>query len=111
MSLDVSLYDPTSTYEPTQLYWGNITHNLGSMAVEAGIYKPLWRPEEINATEANHISWLVREGLERMKADPERFKKYDSPNKWGTYDQFIPFIEEYLEALEKFPKAIISVSR
>lgn len=29
------------------LYSSNVTHNLGAMALEAGIYLALWRPEEM----------------------------------------------------------------
>ena len=38
--------------EPEGAYSANITHNLGKMAEEAGIYKHLWRPEEIGITKA-----------------------------------------------------------
>lgn len=44
MSLDVYLEGPPV---PQDVFWANITHNLGRMADEAGIYKHLWRPEEI----------------------------------------------------------------
>jgi hypothetical protein len=46
MSLDVYL-----TEEPTGavLYDSNITHNLGRMADEAGIYMACWRPGEMLA--------------------------------------------------------------
>ena len=43
MSLDVTL----TAVRPTEVYSANITHNLGLMAEEAGIYQPLWRPEEL----------------------------------------------------------------
>ena len=51
MSLNVYLnrkrwvsYDEGKTNEIDyeQMYEANITHNLGKMAVEAGIYKALW---------------------------------------------------------------------
>lgn len=48
MSLDVYL---TAT-RPTEVCALNITHNLGRMAKEAGIYQHLWRPEEIGVTKA-----------------------------------------------------------
>ena len=41
MSLDVSLKDPTATYDTEYLYDANITHNLGTMANKAGIYYAL----------------------------------------------------------------------
>ena len=56
MSLDVSLYrnylisyDEGKTLEPRreEVYGANITHNLGKMAAEAGIYEALWRPYQL----------------------------------------------------------------
>ena len=38
--------------ETNEVYSANITHNLNTMADEAGIYKHLWRPDEIKITKA-----------------------------------------------------------
>lgn len=111
MSLDVYLEDPTSTYNVEELYWANITHNLGEMASECGIYKALWRPEEINAVYAKDIIDIVEKGLIELKKRPEHYETFNSPNGWGMYEHFVPFVEEYLEALKEFPKAKIRVSR
>lgn len=81
------------------------------MAGEAGIYEHLWRPEELGAKQAKDISEGVEEGLALMKSDPDRFKKFDSPNGWGLYDHFIPWVEKYLVALKEHPNAYIGVSR
>lgn len=111
MSLDVYLNDPTATYGTSELYWANITHNLGKMADKAGIYYALWRPEEINATTAEDIIPLLEKGLAKLKENPDKYKKYDSPNGWGLYEHFVPFVEKYLSACKEYPKAIIEVSR
>ena len=56
MSLYVTLYrnyhvsyDEGKTLEPQResLYSSNITHNLGKMANEDGIYEALWRPYQL----------------------------------------------------------------
>ena len=120
MSLDVYLnrkwylsYDEGKTYteDDEQVYWANITHNLGKMAGEAGIYEALWRPEEIGKTKASEIVELLEKGLADLKARPEHFEKFNSPNGWGMYEHFVPFVEEYLEACKEYPDAIIRVSR
>lgn len=111
MSLDVYLKDPTATYETEILYSANITHNLGKMASKAGIYEALWRPEEIGAKYAKDIIDLVEKGLKDLKARPKYFEKYDSPNGWGMYEHFVPFVEEYLNALKEYPEAEIRTSR
>ena len=115
MSLDVTLYVKIDTggkeKKEIELYWANITHNLAEMADAAGIYECLWRPDEIGAKYAKDIINCLEDGLKKLKADPEKYKKYDSPNGWGIYEHFVPFVENYLEACKDNPKALIHVSR
>lgn len=120
MSLDVYLtrkkwisYDAgkTLTEEDETVYDANITHNLGKMAGEALIYEALWRPEEIDKTKASEIVELLEKGLAALKARPEHFETFNSPNGWGMYEHFVPFVEKYLEACKEYPDAIIGVSR
>lgn len=89
----------------------NITHNLGAMAEEAGIYFHLWRPEEIGITTARQLIEPLRAGLELMRSDRARFEKFNAENGWGTYRDFVPWITEYLEACEQYPDATVRVSR
>lgn len=107
MSLDVTLIRT----QPIDVFSANITHNLGAMADEAGIYKHLWRPEEIGIYSAGELIEPLEVGLTLMKQDPERFKKFNAKNGWGLYEHFIPWIEEYIEACKKYPDAIIEISR
>lgn len=125
MSLDVYLYGPESRHEcdcpncgnghwaasKPQLYSANITHNLGKMADEAGIYYALWRPEEIGATKASDIAPLLRDGLYKLKTRPSHFEAFNAPNGWGLYEHFVPFVEAYLAACDEHPDATIEVSR
>ncbi len=97
--------------ETERFYSANITHNLNRMAEEAGIYKHLWRPEEIGITKASQLIEPLSAGLALLKSDPKRFEKHNSPNGWGLYEHFVPFVEEYLAACEKNPDASVSVSR
>jgi len=107
VSLDVYL----EAMRPTEVYWANITHNLTSMASEAGIYKALWRPEEIGITTAAQLSEPLTAGLAMLKADPPRFEAYNSPNGWGKYEHFVPFVEDYLAACIENPGATVRVWR
>lgn len=120
MSLDVTLlrkrwisYDEGVTHiiDDEVVYEGNITHNLGKMATDAGIYYALWRPEEINKTKAGELIDIIETGLNDMIARPYHYKMFDSPNGWGLYEHFVPFVQEYLDACKKYPDAIIEVSR
>ena len=121
----------THTKEEEYTYNANITHNLGKMASEAGIYEALWRPyrlredykefelyvdteyefESICRIEAGDIIKLLETGLANLKERPGHFEKFNSPNGWGMYEHFVPFVEEYLEACKKYPKSIIEISR
>lgn len=89
----------------------NITHNLGRMAREAGIYEACWRPEEIGATKAAQLIQPLRDGLALLRSDAARFRQFDAPNGWGTYEHFVPWVTEYLAACEEYPDADVSVSR
>jgi hypothetical protein len=120
MSLDVNLirkryisYDEGKTYTEDQeeVYWANITHNLGKMAQQAGIYEALWIPEEIGKVKAGEIIELLEKGLADLKEKPEHFAEFNAPNGWGMYKHFVPFVEKYLNACKEFPDALISVSR
>ena len=94
-----------------EIYHANITHNLGQMAKAAGIYHVLWRPEEIGITTAGQLIELLREGLTKLEADPEKYEKFNASNGWGLYENFVPFVRKYLEACEKYPEATVHVSR
>jgi len=140
MSLDVYLtrkkwvsYDEgkTLTEEEEEIYSANITHNLGEMADKAGIYEALWRPhrlkegynipdgdydseydfEDNTVTIASEIIPFLEKGLSDLKSRPKYFEKYNSPNGWGMYHNFVPFVEKYLNACIAYPNAIVKVWR
>jgi len=109
LTLNVDVGTP-ELYE-VELYSANITHNLGEMATEALIYHHLWRPEEIGVVRAAHLITPLEVGLVRLLNNPKKYKKFDSPNGWGTYKHFVPFVADYLKACKKYPKAKVSVCR
>ena len=94
-----------------QVYSGNITHNLNKMADAAGIYKELWRPDEIGITEAHELIWPLREGLHRLKMSPDTYRAFDPENGWGDYEGLVSFVSNYLDACYQYPEAKVSVSR
>jgi len=58
MSLDVEIIGGNGAY-----YEANVTHNLNKMAMEAGIYEYLWRPDEIGITKAGRLIEPLSKGL------------------------------------------------
>lgn len=94
-----------------EVYWANITHNLNTMADEAGIYKELWRPDEIGITHARQLIAPLADGLGRLRSDPAKFKRFNPKNGWGDYNGLVRFVAGYLQACREHPNAEVSASR
>lgn len=107
MSLDVILTNEGGV----DVYYSNITHNLNNMAMEAGIYQHLWRPDEIGIELASELIDPLLSGLIDMIKRPFHYKQFNSPNGWGLYDNFIPWVTNYVHACMEYPEAKVSVSR
>jgi len=139
MSLDFDLvleklvsYDKGKTFakETECVFSKNITHNLGEMADKAGIYEALWRPYRLkrnwidtedhevenefdrnNPVYAYEVIKVLEKGLAKLKSKPKYFQKFDSPNGWGLYVNFVPFVEKVLSACKEYSDARIEISR
>lgn len=114
MSLDVDLM----VVQPASVFSGNITHNLGKMAgaVELSngmtLYEILWRPDEQEGLVfARDISELLDEGWNILLSDPEKYKRYNPENGWGSYDGLCNFVYNYRNACWDNPDAELKVSR
>lgn len=94
-----------------EVFSANITHNLGRMADEAGLYTCLWRPEKCGITTAADLIGPLTCGLGLLRNDPQTFKTLNPPNGWGDYDGLVRFVEDYLAACIAYPEAEVSVSR
>lgn len=107
-------FDPVSAVvedDGRTVYTANITHNLGRMATEAGIYYELWRPEEIGLTKAEQLIPRLQQGLNKLNANPDTYRQYNPENGWGTYEGLVDFVRKYLAACEMYPNADVSVWR
>jgi len=107
MSLDVYLL----VTKPVPIYEANVTHNLNGMAEEAGIYKHLWRPDELGITKASELIAPLTDGLSLLESDPARFNALNPPNGWGSYEGLCRFVRNYLNACRENPDADIDVCR
>jgi len=108
MSLDIMIYEKVEKkckcgyiveFKGDMLHSLNITHNLNEIAKKADIYECLWCIDENNY----NIDFIIESldlGLYRLKQNPNYFKTFDSKNKWGVYEDFVPFVEKYLNILE-----------
>ncbi len=107
MSLTVYLTDEAGN----EVYSRNITHNLGKMAQEAGIYMHLWRPDENGVTHARQIIEPLAAGVTLLATQKRRFEEFNSPNGWGTWEHFLPFCADYLQACRDNPDALVRACR
>ena len=114
MSLDVDLM----VTQPTSVYSGNITHNLGAMAgavvLSNGmtLYQVLWRPDEQQGLKfARDISDLLDEGLIILLSDPEKYKQFNPENGWGSYQSLCDFVYNYCQACCYNPDAELRISK
>lgn len=107
MSLDIYLV----AVRPTVVHSANITHNLGKMARAAGLYEVLWRPEENGFEFAAQLIEPLRDGLQQLLENPEKFKALSPDNGWGTYSHLVKFVRDYLDACIEYPDAQVEVWR
>jgi len=112
MSLDITLSTEVDTGGDELTYVmladKNITHNLAEMARELGVYKQVWRGNGID--KAGDLVPFIEKAIMQMKEKPEYFKQFSADNGWGTYEQFLPWLEELLIDCKAHPKADISFS-
>jgi hypothetical protein len=102
---------PREEDNPPVLWSQNITHNLGKMASEAGLYATLWRPDENGITHARDAIADVDDGLRLLKQRPKHFKQFNPENGWGDYELLVRFTESFLEACKRFPGATVYACR
>lgn len=91
-----------------RVFSSNITHNLNKMAEAAGIYKHLWHPEDIGVTKARDLIVGLQAGAKELMEKPTYFETFNSPNGWGLYIHFLPFVARILEACIEHPDADVS---
>lgn len=119
MSLDFNLDEPHTCQNcgkhsgapDPNAFWINITHNLGKMANEAGIYECLWRPDEHKYVTASDIIEKLKFGLSDLIARPDHFKQFNPDNNWGNYSNLVESVARILVHCQNNPQAIIRVYR
>ena len=106
MSLDFSLNAADEC-----VFSRNITHSLGRMADAAGIYEVLWCPDENGITKAHQCIDPLSAGLLELVHNRAKYEAYNSKNRWGLYEHFVPFVTAVLTACCDYPDAEVSVLR
>ena len=124
MSLDLDIhvdkwtsYDEGATFlkENYCVHDSNITHNLTKMAHKSGLYNPLWDiykyTDDDNKVLARYLISDLEEGLKELKSNPEKYKQFNSPNSWGMYKHFVPFVEKFLKDCKEYPNGEVYMSK
>jgi len=107
MSLSVYLDDENLE----ELYWRNITHNLGKMARTAGLYECLWHPDEIGITTAHQLIEPISKGIAFLAMHRRVCEQDNPPNGWGNWESLYDFCCDYLKACTEHPSATVRAWR
>ena len=81
------------------------------MADEAGLLNGLWRPQEFGFETARMLIPYLESGLKELLDNPDKYKKLNPKNGWGSYDGFVKFVQDYLAACKEHPDGEISAYR
>jgi len=114
MGLDIYLLEKSRSgdrEDEGDVWVGGITHNLTTMAKEAGIYKLIWRPEEVNCCKAKDVTTELELALIDLEERPKHFKKFNPPNKWGNYANLVEFVKKYIDASKEYSEFYIHACR
>ena len=122
MSLDVYLINTKTLkcdcgkvheLETECVFSANITHNLSTMADKAGIYDSLWNGniEDKIIKNAGELGDILTPAITRMDLNPDYYRQFNATNGWGTYEQFVPWLEELRDKCVEFPNAKIEISK
>lgn len=101
MSYDIELYrkglrNKQRTYYN---YEGNITNNVCKMLEVAFEENHL---KKWNDLSCDKFYKDLEKGYIDMKENPKKYKEYDSPNGWGTYETTLYSIEKLYKAINEY---------
>jgi hypothetical protein len=86
----------------------DMTHNVAGMAKAAGLYEAIWHPYRFSDQSPGAMAERLREGLAKLKADEATIRPLEPSNGWGTYDDFVEFVERLIRVCETFPNAEVT---
>ena len=106
MSWDINLNARTECGQLVHVDWKNYTSNVAQMYFDAlggdGI-------RQFAGMKAKDAIPILREGVRKMRENPEKYKDMNPSNGWGDYEGALELLEWMLEKCEKYPSIEISV--
>lgn len=107
MSYDVDLTIDTGSDEPAHVVeCGNYTSNVWPMWADA-LGRGL---DEFHDAPCSEAAGLLAAGIQRMEADPEKYRAMNPSNGWGDYEGALTYLRGIAEACANHPKCSIWVS-
>lgn len=79
-------------------YCWNLTGNLRKMCAAAGL-ECFWELNQSAEVPVGYLLPKVHRALISMVERPSVYEQCNAPNGWGTYDQFLPKLAKFHEAL------------
>lgn len=102
MSYDISFkvkVEGIDKYIPVGECSANITWNVGKMIRKSTGLE--WNNEENNGLVKDIIPFIIK-GYEELSTNPEKYKKYEDKNGWGTVSGTRKFFNQILVDWENF---------
>ncbi|CAG5067933.1 hypothetical protein DYBT9623_00661 [Dyadobacter sp. CECT 9623] len=106
MGLHISL-----TFKNELVFTKSTTHNNRHKAQEVGLYELLWYGNEHGFSKASQLIEPLSQGIETLLTEPDKFQSMDSPNGWGLYEYFLPYLQDLLRACKEYPDAEFTSER
>ena len=104
MSLDFSL----ERVQPTEVFSGNMTHNVTPMWKKAGVYDALYNAK---GKKAEDVLPILKAGIDYFVANKDSLEKLNPSNGWGSYETALTYLIEVRDACEEYPDSIIRISK
>ena len=108
MSLDIYIANPQSGAENFE--W-NITHNLGRMADELGIWHVLWHPENLGIDVAGDMIQHLEPAYTKLTVFGEYYDQFAPANGWGNRQNLFELVDALLRYARRYPECHVTVSR
>jgi len=100
MSYDISL-----VHEVEDIDVGNMTYNVSPMFSDA--LGHVFR--DYDGKRAGDIIDELLAGIEKMTADPDRYKAKNPENGWGSYEGALAYLVRLYKACLEYPESIVRV--
>lgn len=81
----------------------NLTYNLSPMLWAAGM--PTW--SEFIGMKAADAGPIWRAVADELRRDPDKYRQFNPPNGWGTYEGAVEVISALAAACERHPTATV----